>query len=31
MDGHVKAMKIDDMSIGSGRGASFDNTLLQLY
>jgi general secretion pathway protein G len=31
MDGHVKALKIEDISVGSGRGASFNNTLLQLY
>jgi prepilin-type N-terminal cleavage/methylation domain-containing protein len=31
MDGHSKSLKAEDLTTGSGRGAAFDNTLLQLY
>lgn len=31
MDGHVKALKWEEMSVGSGRSAGFDNAILQLY
>lgn len=31
MDGHVKALKSEDMAVGSGRNAGFDQELLKLY
>lgn len=31
MDGHVKALKWEDMSSGSGRNTGFNTSLLQLY